>query len=76
MEVEAGSEPSAKELEAIVELIRAEKIPAIFVEANGTRDAAELISAETGAKIYTLDMGLSGSDAILHNIDTVKEALG
>lgn len=75
MEIEAGSEPSAKDLEQIIHLIRAENIPAIFTEVNGTNDAAELVAAETGAKIFTLDMGLSGGDAIRHNIETVKEAL-
>lgn len=76
MEIEAGSEPSAKDLEQIIRLIREENIPAIFTETNGTRDAAELVAAETGVKIFTLDMGLSGNDAILYNIDTIKEALG
>ena len=75
MEIEPGSEPSAKELEAIIELVRTHAIPAVFVEKNGTTDAAELVSRETGAKVYTLDMGFSGGDFIRNNIDTVKEAL-
>ena len=67
MEVEAGSEPSARELE--------NAIPAVFSEANGTQDAAQLVARETGAGVFVLDMGLSNPDAIRNNIDTVKEAL-
>lgn len=75
MEVEAGSEPSAKELEAVVAVVRENAIPAVFSETNGTQDAAELVARETGAGVFVLDMGLSDPDAIRKNIDTVKEAL-
>ncbi len=75
MEVEAGSEPSAKELEEIVRIVREHAIPAVFCEANGTQDAAQLVARETGAGVFVLDMGLSNPDAIRNNIDTVKEAL-
>ena len=75
MEVEAGSEPSAKELEAVVAVVRENAIPAVFSETNGTQDAAALVARETGAGVFVLDMGLSDPDAIRKNIDTVKEAL-
>lgn len=79
MELESGSEPSARELEAIIALVRERGIPAVFVEANGNTAAAQLVAAETGAEIYTLDMAMgerSYFEAMTHNIDTVKEALG
>ena len=50
----------------------------IFIEKNGSGSAASILSRETGAKVYTLDMAMSGSsyfDAMYHNIDTIKEAL-
>ena len=75
MEVEAGSEPSAKELEEVVRIVRENAIPAVFSETNGTQDAAQLVARETGAGVFVLDMGLSNPDAIRGNIDTVKEAL-
>ncbi len=75
MEVEAGSEPSARELEEVVAVVRENAIPAVFSEANGTQDAAQLVARETGAGVFVLDMGLSNPDAIRNNIDTVKEAL-
>lgn len=78
MEIEAGSEPSAAELREIVTLVRERGIPAIFTEKNGTTDAAGIVSRETGAEIYTLDMGMETGAlaAIRHNIDTIREALG
>lgn len=78
MEIEAGSEPSAAELVGIVTLVREHNIPVIFTEINGTTDAAGIVSRETGAEIYTLDMGMQSGAlaAIRHNIDTIREALG
>lgn len=78
MEIEAGSEPSAAELREIVTLVRERGIPAVFTEKNGTADAAGIVARETGAEIYTLDMGMETGAlaAIRHNIDTIREALG
>ncbi len=78
MEIESGSEPSAKELEAIVSLVRAQAIPAVFTETNGESGTAAVIAGETGCKTCTLDMAISAEDyfsAMRENIDIVKEAL-
>ena len=78
VEEESGSEASAQELIEIIGLVEAQQLPAIFTETNGSTAAAELIARETGVKIYTLDMAISGSDyfeIMYRNIDTVKEAL-
>ncbi len=78
MEEESGSEASAAELKEIIGIVRDQDMKAIFVEANGSRSAAQIIAAETGDAIYTLDMAMSGEswfDAMYHNIDTLKEAL-
>ena len=78
VEEESGSEASAKELNHLIELVREHNQPAIYIEKNGSGSAASLLSRETGAKVYTLDMAMSGSsyfDAMYHNIDTIKEAL-
>ncbi len=81
MELEPGSEPSAKELEAIISIVEENGIPAVFVEANGLSDASSIISDETGAKVFTLNMAMDlGNDryfdVMKRNIDTIKEALG
>ena len=79
VEEESGSEASAKELIEIIDLVNAHSLPAIFTEQNGSAAAARVISAETGAKVYALDMAMAGSsyfDAMYYNIRTVKEALG
>ena len=78
VEEESGSEASARELIHLIELVREHNLPAIFIEKNGSGSAASILSRETGAKVYTLDMAMSGSsyfDAMYHNIDTIKEAL-
>ena len=79
MEEESGSEASAAELKELIYLVREHRLPAIFTEKSGSASAAGIISKETGASIYSLDMAMSGDsyfDAMYHNIDTLKEALG
>ena len=78
IEEEAGSEASAAELIQLTKIVKEYNLPAIFTECNGSTSAAQIISAETGAKIYALDMGLSERsyfEAMMHNIDVLKEAL-
>lgn len=78
IEEESGSEASAKELIEICHLVTDNGLPAVFAEQNGSDNAAEIICAETGAKLYYLDMAMSGNDyfeAMYHNINTLKEAL-
>ena len=79
IEEESGSEASAAEIIHLANLVNAHNLPAIFIERNGSDACAGIISAETGVQIYTLDMALSGDsyfDAMYHNINTLKEALG
>ncbi len=78
VEEESGAEASARELIALIELVREHKLPAIFTEVNGAGSAAAIIGAETEAKIFTLDMAMAGDDyfeAMYHNIDCIREAL-
>ena len=78
IEEESGSEASAAEIIHLVELVKTNQLPAVFTEVSGSDACASIISSETGAKIFTLDMAMSGDsyfDAMYHNIDTVKEAL-
>lgn len=78
MEVEAGSEPPARELEEIVGLLRARDIPAVFCEASGDDAVARLVANETGAGVFVLDLGMGARDyfeTLRHDLETVKEAL-
>ena len=78
IEEESGSEASAKELIHMIEEVEHHKLPAIFTEKNGSVSAAGIISRETGAKEFTLDMAMAGNsyfDAMYRNINTLKEAL-
>ena len=79
MEEESGSEASASELKELIQLQQQHELPAVFIEQNGSVSAANILRAETGVKIYKLDMAISGEDylaAMYRNIDTIKEALG
>ena len=78
VEEESGAETSAKELIELITLAQEHNIPAIFTESNGSTSAAQIISAEIGIPIYTLDMAMSGDDyfkAMYQNIDCIREAL-
>ena len=80
MEIEEGSEPSAKEIESVVRLVEDERIPAVFCEENGEQQTAGTVAKQTGAGLFALTMGMDGgtggcTDAIRHNIDTIREAL-
>ena len=79
IEEESGSEASAAEIIHLVELIDTHNLPAVFIERSGSDACAGIIGSETGTAIYTLDMAIAGNsyfDAMYHNIDTLKEALG
>lgn len=79
IEEESGSEASAKDLIAICNLVAEHSLPAVFTEKNGSDSAAKVVCGETEAKLYSLDMAMSGKDyfeAMYHNIDILKEALG
>lgn len=78
VEEESGSEASAKELIALIDLVNSKQLPAIFTEVNGSVAAANVVAAETGVKICSLDMAMAGEgyfEAMYHNIRTIKEAL-
>ena len=78
IEEESGSEASAAELVALIDLVEKHALPCIFTEINGSASAAQIVSAETGVPIYSLNMAMGDSgyfDAMYHNIDTLKEAL-
>lgn len=79
IEEEEGAEASASEIKAICDLIARDNIPAIFVEKNGSTNAAEIIARETGVEIFTLTTIMDGETdyftAMEENIQAVKEAL-
>ena len=78
VEEESGSEASARELIHLIELVEHHHLPAIFTEISGSDSAAGIISRETGAKTFQLDMAMAGDsyfDAMYHNINIIKEAL-
>lgn len=79
VEEESGSEASARELIHLIEEVERHNLPAIFTEKSGSVSAARIIARETGCESFSLDMAMAGDsyfEAMYHNIDTIKEALG
>lgn len=85
IEREPGTEPTPKELEDTIKDINRLPVKVLFTEPQYSPSAAETISRETGAKIYTLDPVVTGeatpeaADAYIntmkHNAQVLKEAL-
>ncbi|MBQ9968720.1 MAG: zinc ABC transporter substrate-binding protein [Oscillospiraceae bacterium] len=77
VEEESGSEASAADITQICGLVESHGLPCVFTEKNGSDNAASVIAAETGCKVYALDMAMGGDwfEAMTHNINTLKEAL-
>lgn len=79
VEEEAGSEASAGQLKELITLVQSHQLPAVFVEESGNSSASRVIAAETGIPVFRLNMGMSEMnyfEAMYHNINTVKEAMG
>ena len=63
IEQNPSSVPSAKGLAGTIELVKRAGIKTLFAEPQYSVAAAEIISRETGAKIYSLDPAVTGPDS-------------
>ena len=79
---EPDSQPSAKELAETIRLIEETDVKAVFVEPQYPDSAADIVAAETGATVYTLDPVVTGEDdpdayldAMEKNMEVLKTAL-
>ena len=78
-EEEDGSMITSATRIELTNLITQHHLPAIFTERSGSVSAAGIIARETGCSSYALDMAMAGDsyfEAMYHNIDILKEALG
>jgi len=82
VEREPGSEPSAREIAETIEIVKAAKAPALFVEPQYPSGSAKVIAKETGARVYVLDPAVTGPDdpnaylnIMKNNLTALKEAL-
>jgi ABC-type Zn uptake system ZnuABC Zn-binding protein ZnuA len=82
--VSTSAEPSAGELAALVEKIRAQRVPAIFIGTTTNPKLADLVARETGAQVlplHTGETGPSGSGSATYlgmmraNVDTIVQGL-
>ncbi|MFA6989071.1 MAG: metal ABC transporter substrate-binding protein [Candidatus Gastranaerophilaceae bacterium] len=82
IEREPGSEPSAKELKNTIDIVKKDKVKALFAEPQYSAKAAQTIAGETEAKVYILDPAVIGElkdDAYIkimdNNLKSLQEAL-
>ena len=84
--LDVSSDPSARDIELLVQVIRDNDVPCIFAESAVNPQLAEAVAAETGAKIsdeplYTDSLGAPGSGAetldgmLLHNARVIHDCL-
>jgi ABC-type Zn uptake system ZnuABC Zn-binding protein ZnuA len=59
--VSTSAEPSGGELAALVEVIRAQGVPAIFIGTTTNPKVADLVARETGAQVLPLHTGETGA---------------
>ncbi len=60
IENEPGQEPVASEIDAVIQTIRENQIPAIFVESQYADQTARIIADEAGVEMYELDLIVTG----------------
>jgi len=85
IEREPGTVPSPKELEETIKIVKDSKVKVLFTEPQYPAKAAETIAEETGAKIYSLDPGVTGEasenayddylNIMENNLKSLEEAL-
>ncbi len=68
----AGKEPGARHLAAVTDIVRREKVSAIFVAPQFPVREAQAIAGATGAKVVTID---PLAEDVEKNLSTVAEAL-
>lgn len=83
--VSTGGEPDPRSMAALIELIRAEGVPAIFAEVSANPQLAESIAQEAGIQVITdlYSESLSNADGdaptyidfMRHNAQTITDAL-
>lgn len=84
--LDVSADPSARDIEELVSLIRENDVPAIFSESAVNPQLAEVVAEETGASLsdealYTDSLGASGSGAdtldgmLLHNARVIHDGL-
>ncbi len=79
---EPDSQPSARELAETIRLVEQAGVAAVFAEPQYPESAADIIAAESGATVWTLDPAVTGPDdkdayldAMERNMETLVQAL-
>ena len=80
-----NAEPSASDLSQLIETIKQEQVPAIFIDSGVSNEFAQVVVDETGVALFALYSGAlgavgSGADSYLDmmrtNVERIEEGLG
>ena len=81
----SNAEPSASDLSQLIETIKQEQVPAIFIDSSASDELAQVVADETGAAVlalYSETLGAEGSGADSYlgmmrtNVERIEEGLG
>jgi zinc transport system substrate-binding protein len=84
IEKEPGQEPSASEYANIIKTVKEKNVKALFTEEQYPSKSADMLAKETGAKVYRLDLVVTGpkdadpesyTKAMEKNLTVLSEAL-
>jgi len=82
VEREPGTEPNAKELSETIEIVKKNKVKALFAEPQYPSTSADVIAKETGVKLFSLDPAVTGPmepdgyiNIMKNNLKVIQEAL-
>jgi zinc transport system substrate-binding protein len=81
IEIAPGSQPTPKDIENLIKLVKAKNVKAIFTHQQQSDKPANVLAESAGIKVFTLDPtgGVKGrmtySEIILHNLSIIKDAL-
>lgn len=85
IEREPGTSPSPRELEDTIDIVKDSGIKALFAEPQYPAKTADMIAAETGARVYDLDPAVTGEakpeayddylNIMEQNLKSLEEAL-
>jgi len=81
IEIAPGKEPPPKRIRDFIQIIKREKVKAIFINSQLSDRPAQLIAEVTGVKVRALDPiggaahGQTYDEILLHNVQVILEAL-
>lgn len=82
LEKEEGESPTSKELQDVIDIIKAERVKAIFIEKDASNKLANTIANESNVEVFELDTITNGDGSLMDyenrmrdNINVIKGSI-